>query len=60
MQIIIDVQNEKAKQFIDFLKTLDYVKFEQINKKNNFKKFAGKWKNKDISLETIREKAWKK
>ena len=57
MQIVIEVKEDKAKKFIDFLKTLDYVK---IYEKNNIKNFAGIWKNKDISLEKIREKAWKK
>ena len=57
MRIVIDIEDEKAKQFIEFIKTLDYVK---IKKQNNIKNFVGVWKNKDVSIENIREKAWKR
>jgi len=59
MQIIVEVDNKKVKQFIELLRSLDYVKVKNL-KKNNIKKFAGMWKDRDISLTSIREKAWKK
>jgi len=59
MQIVVEVENKKVKQFIDLLQSLDYVEVKNVKEKD-FKKFAGMWKSRNISLETIREKAWKK
>jgi len=58
MEILIDVHNDKAEQFIEFIKTLDYVQIKKT--KDDIKRFAGIWKDKNISIEDIREKAWKR
>lgn len=68
MLITLDIKNESMKDsFLNFVKTLDYIdiKDEQTSKKSNnnqnkFSEFAGMWENSDISIENIREKAWKR
>jgi len=66
MRIIIDVSNEgKAKHLIDILKDIPYVKnIEVENKKNkekpDFESVFGIWKDRDITIENIRKKAWGK
>ncbi len=70
-QIIIRIRDrKKAQTLIDFLKSLDFV--ESITEKEwsgggeaeavagdqEFFAMAGLWEGRDISLKTIREKAW--
>ncbi len=69
MLITLDIKNENKKEsFLNFLATLDYIEIksqEKIplkddnSKKNKFSDFAGLWENKNIDIQTIREKAWK-
>ena len=67
MLITLDIKNESKKEsFLNFLSTLDYneIKSQEEEKQTNSKKdkfneFAGLWENKNIDLQTIREKAWK-
>lgn len=66
MKIVIDVSNkEKAKHLIDMLKDIPYVKNIKIESKKkkrkpDFEAVFGIWKDRDITLEDIREKAWGK
>ena len=67
MLITLDIKNESKKEsFLNFLSTLDYIEIKsqeeekQTNsKKDKFNEGAGLWENKNIDLQTIREKAWK-
>jgi len=66
MKIIIDVSNErKAKHLIDILKDIPYVKNIKIEhkkekRKPDFKSVFGIWKDREITIEDIRKKAWGK
>ncbi len=69
-QIVIRVKDrKKAKTLLDFLKSLDFV--ESVTEKEmltsevsdaegeaDFFAFAGLWSGRDVSLKSIREKAW--
>ncbi len=67
MLITLDIKNESKKEsFLNFLSTLDYIEIKSqeeekkpSSKKDKFNEFAGLWENKNIDLQTIREKAWK-
>jgi hypothetical protein len=67
MLITLDIKNESKKEsFLNFLSTLDYIEIKSQeeekkpkSKKDKFSEFAGLWENKNIDLQTIREKAWK-
>ncbi|WP_029523188.1 hypothetical protein [Persephonella sp. KM09-Lau-8] len=66
MKIVIDVSNEeKAKHLINMLKDIPYVKNIKIESKKkkrkpDFEAVFGIWKDRDITLKGIREKAWGK
>jgi len=70
MLVTLDIKNESMKDsFLNFVKTLDYIdiKSEQTTEnntlkdnKNKFSEFAGMWEDSDISIEKIRDKAWKR
>lgn len=69
-QITIRVKDkQKARRLVDFLKTLDFV--EKVSSSNvtdledrqksleeDFFALAGLWSERDVSLQSIREKAW--
>lgn len=69
-QITIQVKSkQKAQVLMNFLKTLDYIEnvsashpsiFQPKGKVNekDFFDLAGLWSDRDITLESIREKAW--
>ena len=67
MLITLDIKNESKKEsFLNFLSTLDYIEIKSQeeekqpnSKKDKFNEFAGLWENKNINIQTIREKAWK-
>ena len=66
MLITLVIKNESKKEsFLNFLSTLDYIEIKSQeekkpnSKKDKFNEFAGLWENKDINIQTIREKAWK-
>ena len=66
MLITLYIKNESKKEsFLNFLSTLDYIEIKSQeekkpnSKKDKFNEFAGLWENKDINIQTIREKAWK-
>ncbi len=69
-QITIRIKDKrKARRLVDFLKTLDFV--EKVSSSNltgaddkkstleeDFFALAGLWAEREISLKSIREKAW--
>ncbi len=69
-QITIRIKDKrKARRLIDFLKTLDFVEKvsssnltgiddEKKTQEEDFFALAGLWAERDISLKSIREKAW--
>ncbi len=66
MKIVIDISDKrKAQHLIDILKDIPYinniqVKEEKKKGKPDFNSVFGIWKDKDITLEEIRKKAWGK
>lgn len=70
MLITLDIKNESMKKnFLNFIKTLDYIdikedqRTETISNKTNkdeFSQFAGMCEKSDITLNSIRDKAWKR
>lgn len=69
-QIIIQVKDlQKAQALMDFLQTLDFVeavkssnvftaKKSKQAKESDFFVLAGLWAGREISLDSIRQKAW--
>jgi len=69
-QITIRIKDpKKAQTLLDFLKSLDFIesitendqpadKFEVNDVDKEFFALAGLWEGRDISLKTIRERAW--
>ena len=65
-------ENQEAQAFIEFVKNLNFIiKIESFQKnssrniplprkKGDFFESFGLWKNRDITLKEIREKAWPK
>jgi len=57
---------QKAKTFLSFLKTLDFVEVTSTDlpdagnpeRDADFFAMAGLWTGRDVSLKTLREKAW--
>ncbi|WP_457623392.1 hypothetical protein [Persephonella sp.] len=66
MKIVIDVSNEKkAKKLIDILKDIPYVKSIKVEseirkEKPDFESVFGIWKDREITLDNLRKKAWGK
>jgi hypothetical protein len=69
-RIIVSINNKKNTRFImTLLQKFDFVKFEpdEIEKeipfakrKGNWSNIIGIWKDRDINIDSIREKAWPK
>ncbi len=72
MLVILDIKNESMKdRFLNFISTLDYVDIKSNSmdldisndkspKKDKIDQFAGMWKDRDITIKSIRDKAWAK
>ena len=69
MLITLDIKNRSMiKDFINYISTLEYIDIktdikvleDNISKKGRFEEFTGMWKDRDISVKNLREKAWKK
>ncbi len=64
MKIVINVvSEEKAKHLIEILKDISYVKDIKVESEKNkgkpdFESVFGIWKDRDITIENIRKKAW--
>lgn len=63
-RVIIEIKDKsKFNTFINFLKEIPYIKFkiEQTENKSSsseFSKLFGIWKDRDINLKEIRDRAW--
>jgi len=72
----IEIRNEKALKLLESLESIDFIKFKETeedkmkfllglkpknsSKDNLFNDLKGIWKDREISLEQIRSKAWPK
>lgn len=74
-KVILRIDKSKQKPLLDFLKSLDFVEIENLDnevieekfikgdfKKNEnpLKKFAGIWKDTDLTFDKIRKEAWQR
>ncbi len=66
-KILIDIQDQSKKEIlISLLRELQFVKFHEIEKiseskkASDFRRLFGIWKDRDIQLSDLREKAWKR
>ncbi len=63
MQVILEVENNKeGRALINFLKQLSFVKIKESQKSKKEHKFEGIfgiWKDRNITKEKLREKAWR-
>jgi len=63
MEILIEVENSnKGRALINFLRQLSFVKVRKtqaIKKEQRNENIFGIWKNRNITKEKIREKAWR-
>ncbi len=63
MKVILRIENShRRKTLIEFLKQLPFVEIEEKIKKSksNIDGIFGIWKNRDITLKDIRQRAWGK
>ncbi|MBE0514356.1 hypothetical protein [Sulfurimonas sp.] len=67
MQISLNIKNESISQkVLEFLSSFkkEEIKIETIDdkpfKEESLSSFVGMWKDRDITIETLREAAWKK
>jgi len=63
MRFILEIENNKeGRALINFLKQLLFVKIresQKSKKEHKFEEIFGIWKDKDITKEKLREKAWR-
>ncbi len=63
MRIILEVENNKeGRALINFLKKLPFVKIRETQKskkKHKLDEIFGIWKDRDITKEKLRKKAWR-
>ncbi|MDL1971373.1 MAG: hypothetical protein LWW94_10515 [Candidatus Desulfofervidaceae bacterium] len=63
MQIILEVENNKeGRALINFLRQLPFVKIQKSQKHKKEQKLEeifGIWKDRNLTKETLREKAWR-
>ncbi len=65
MRIILEVEdNKEGRALMKFLKQLSFVRIEEIQKQRRkkglkFEEIFGLWRNRDITKEKLREKAWR-
>ncbi|GAB6161381.1 hypothetical protein JCM12298_26560 [Desulfothermus naphthae] len=63
MQVILEVENNKeGRALINFLRQLPFVKIQKsqkYKKEQKLEEIFGIWKDRDITKETLREKAWR-
>ncbi len=64
MKVILKIENShRGRALLEFLKQLPFVEIEEKNKKkskSNLDDIFGIWKNRNITLEEIRQRAWGK
>ncbi len=63
MRVILEVEdNKEGRALINFLKQLPFVrikKYQKSKKEHKFEKIFGIWKDRNITKENLREKAWR-
>ena len=63
MQVILEVENNKeGRALINFLRQLPFVKiqkYKKYKKEQKLEEIFGIWKDRDVTKETLREKAWR-
>lgn len=66
--VVLNIKNEvKGKFLLDFLKQIEFVEIEneqsdieeKASDKESFRDLFGIWKDRDVTIEKIRQKAWK-
>lgn len=73
MSITINIKNKKALRILKSLEDINFIevegkyptkttgkKDEHQSGKNNFFQLNGIWKNRDVDIDIIRNKAWKR
>jgi hypothetical protein len=64
MRIILEVEdNKEGRALMQFLKQLSFVRIEETQKQRRkrlkFEEIFGLWRNRNITKEKLREKAWR-
>ena len=63
MKVVLEVENSKeGRALINFLKQLPFVKIQKFSKQKKeyeLKELFGIWKDRNITKESLREKAWR-
>jgi len=68
-KIVVTANNKRNERFlVSLLKKFDFIRFEKIDEKKiptpkkigDWSDLFGLWRDKDITLEKIRERAWPK
>jgi len=63
MRVVLEIEDtKKGEALINFLKQLPFVKMKKtrkVKKKTNIEEVFGIWKDREISQEIIRKKAWR-
>lgn len=63
MRFILEIENNKeGRALINFLRQLPFVKIQKsqkYKKEQKLEEIFGIWKDRDITKETLREKAWR-
>lgn len=63
MKVLIDIQDDKkANGLLAFLKEIPFVRIEKkvsARKKTKLDELFGLWRNRNITKESLREKAWR-
>jgi hypothetical protein len=67
--VVLNIKNEeKGKFLLDFLKQIEFVEIEEVEQfdteektsdQESFSDLFGIWKDRPLTIETIRKKAWK-
>jgi len=65
-KIVINVKDDtKINALVNFLQEINFIDIEReknittISRKGDLRKLFGLWENRDITLEEIRQKAWR-
>ena len=64
MRIVLEVEdNKEGRALMQFLKQLSFVRIEETQKQRRkrlkFEEIFGLWRNRNITKEKLREKAWR-
>ena len=64
MRIVLEVEdNKEGRALMQFLKQLSFVRIEKTQKQRRkrlkFEEIFGLWRNRNITKEKLREKAWR-